>query len=336
MNVSKEKPVLLSCSQPSNQFHLGNYLGAISNWADMQEHYVSYFGVVDLHAMTMPYKPSDLRQHTLDCLIQYIACGLDPKKCTLFIQSHIPQHVELAWILSCLCPLGQLERMTQYKDKSKRVGDSVGAGLLYYPILQAADILLYNVDCVPVGEDQKQHLELTRDLAQKFNNNFSKTFKIPEPYIGKTGARIMSLQDPSKKMSKSDLNHASTLFLFEPVEKIRKKITSAVTDSDNTVELSEDKPGISNLIHILSAVSGQSVDEIKGQFQGRGYAPFKNSVADAVITLLEPIQKRYDELSKNKDYVLEVVRQGNEKARNQAFKMMRKVYRKVGVLDINK
>tara|TARA_B100001248_G_scaffold201492_1_gene155737 strand:- start:21259 stop:22272 length:1014 start_codon:yes stop_codon:yes gene_type:complete len=330
---ASEKPTILTACQPTSHFHLGNYLGAVRRWADMQDDYECFFGVVDLHAMTAPYTPADLRRNTLECAAQYIACGLDPKRSNIFVQSHVTGHTELAWILGCLAPLGQLERMTQFKDKSKRIGQSVGAGLFFYPVLQAADILLYNADAVPVGEDQKQHLELARDLAQKFNNTYSETFKLPEPLIGKKGARIMALQDPESKMSKSDKNQSSTLYLFEPKESIRKKVMSAVTDSGSEISASDDKPGVSNLMSILSSLTGHSYEEIAGQFSGKGYAPFKEAVAEAVIATVEPLQARYQELMKDKDALNTVLKEGAEVAQKRAYKMLAKVYRKAGLLE---
>lgn len=330
---STNKPVILTGAQPSSHFQLGNYMGAMRHWARMQDDYECYFFIVDLHAMTMPYKPADLRKNTIDCLAQYIACGMDPERSHLFIQSHVTGHTDLAWILGCLTPIGQLERMTQFKDKSKRSGEFIGSGLLYYPILMAADILLYNADCVPVGDDQKQHLELARDLAQKFNATYSETFKVPEPKIAEMGARIMSLQEPTNKMSKSDPNQNATVFIFEPVERIRKKIMSAVTDSGDEVKMSEDKPGVSNLLSIFHIATGHSIEELEGQFKGQGYAPFKSAVADAVIALVEPMQKRYSELSKNKDYLQQVMKQGADAAQKRAYKTLSKVYRKVGLVE---
>lgn len=333
MTSASGKPIILTCCQPTSHFHLGNYLGGLQRWANMQDDYECFFGIVDFHAMTAPYVPADLRRNTLECAAQYIACGLDPQRSHIFVQSHVTGHTELAWILGCLAPLGQLERMTQFKDKSKRIGNSVGAGLFFYPVLQAADILLYNADAVPVGEDQKQHLELVRDLAQKFNNTYSETFKLPEPLIGKAGARVMALQDPSSKMSKSDKNYNNTLFLFEPKESLRKKVMSAVTDSGNDVYADESKPGVTNLMGILSAISGQSYEEISDQFSGKGYASFKEAVADAVIAAVEPLQERYKELINDKEALHAMLKAGAEVAQKRAYKTLSKVYRKTGLLE---
>lgn len=327
------KPVVLSCAQASGRLHLGNYLGAVKNWVDLQEQYECYFGIVDLHAITVQYVPAELRKNTLTCLAEYIACGLNPEKCHLFLQSHVIGHTELAWILGCLAPLGQLERMTQFKDKSQRDGAFIGSGLLTYPILMAADILLYNADRVPVGEDQKQHLELTRDLAQKFNSTYSDTFNVPKVDIPKTGARIMSLQHPEAKMSKSDPNQASTLFITDDAKSIRKKIMSAVTDSGSEVKASETKQGITNLLNIMSAATGESVAALEAQFVGCNYAAFKSAVADAVVTMLEPVQKKYTAIAGDKAYLHGVFKLGYEAAQKRAYKTLAKVYKKAGFVE---
>ncbi len=330
---SEAKPIVLTCAQPSNKLHLGNYLGAITHWVALQDSYECFFGIVDLHAMTLPYTPADLRSHSLDCAAQYMACGLDPSRCHIFLQSHIQGLTELAWILTCLCPLGQLERMTQFKDKSQR-GGPVGSGLLFYPVLQAADILLYNADLVPVGEDQKQHLELTRDLAAKFNHTFSPTFKLPEVQIPTQGARIFSLQNPSSKMSKSDPNTQGTLFLFEPIDSIRKKIRSAVTDSESRIYLAPHKEGISNLLELFQVMSGESIESIVNRFEGKTYAALKEALADAVIAKLEPMQARYHALIQDKTFVLDALRAGTQAAQTRANRILSKVRRKVGILDL--
>jgi tryptophanyl-tRNA synthetase len=326
------RPVILSCAQPTGAMHLGNYLGAVLNWSRMQDGYECYFGLVDQHAITVPIEPARLRAATLDLVAWYLACGLDPARAHIFVQSHVIGHTELAWVLGCLCPLGQLERMTQFKDKSAKQ-ESIGAGLLFYPVLMAADILLYNADAVPVGEDQKQHLELARDLAEKFNRTYSDTFKVPEPYIAKTGARVASLSNPEKKMSKSDDDAAGTLYLSDPPNVLRKKIMSAVTDSGSEVTAREDKPGVTNLLNILSGVTGRGVKECEMQFAGQRYGKFKAAVADAVIAVLEPVQQKHAELMKNKDHLLEVLKTGDEAAQKTAYKTLGKVYRKVGFLE---
>ncbi len=330
MTDSKERPLILTGAQPSGEMTLGNYLGAVMNWAIMQDTYDCLFPVVDMHAITVRYVPAELRQRTLALAAQYIACGLDPAQSHIFVQSHVVGHTELAWILACLCPVGDLHRMTQFKEKSAKPGASINAGLLFYPVLMAADILLYNADLVPVGEDQKQHLELARNLAQRFNATYSDTFKVPEPYIPATGARIMSLQDPTKKMSKSDENPAACLLLLDPPEVIRKKIGSAVTDSGNEVRAAEEKPGITNLLTIFSAVTGRPVADLEAEFGSAGYGVFKKAVADAVVAKLEPVQKRYHELMRNKDYLSDVLKTGGDHAQRRAWKMLTKVYRKTG------
>lgn len=333
MPDDKEKPLILTGAKPSGEMTLGNYLGAIKNWNTMQATSECLFPVVDMHALTVRYVPADLRKRTQMFVAQYIACGLDPDKSHIFIQSHVIGHAELSWVLSCICPIGDLQRMTQFKEKSSKPGASINAGLLFYPVLMAADILLYNADLVPVGEDQKQHLEMARNLAQRFNTTYSETFKIPEPYIAKTGARIMSLQNPERKMSKSDENANDYILLLDPPEVIRKKILSAVTDSGSEVRASEEKPGVTNLLNILSSVTGKPIADLEHEFTGKGYGDFKKSVAEAVIASLEPVQKRYQELMKNKDYLNEVLKKGAEHAQGRAYKTLSKVYRKVGFLE---
>jgi tryptophanyl-tRNA synthetase len=349
-----QKPVVLTCAQPTGQLTLGNYIGAVLNWEKMLQDYECYFGIVDMHAITVDYKPAELRKNTLSCVAQYIACGLDPEKSHQFIQSHVTGHAELAWILSCICPIGELQRMTQFKEKAAKLGfqidkesennlkleltgapsqASINAGLLYYPILMAADILLYNADRVPVGEDQKQHLELCRDLANRFNNKYSDTFTIPEPFIGTTGARIMSLADPTKKMSKSDVNRNGTLFLLDEPSILKKKIMSAVTDSGSDIIASDDKPGIQNLLTILGSLTGKSNQELEDKFSGKGYGEFKKSVSESVIEKLEPIQKRYHELMTDKIYLESVLKSGAEAAQKRAFKILSKVSRKSGYYE---
>jgi tryptophanyl-tRNA synthetase len=326
------KPVVLTCAQPTGRLHLGNYLGAVLNWGRMQDDHDCYFGIVDQHAITVPYVPAQLRENTYSCLAQYVACGLDPAKSRLFAQSHVIGHTELAWILGCICPLGQLERMTQFKDKSRKQ-ESVDAGLLFYPVLMAADILLYNAALVPVGDDQKQHLELARDLAEKFNHRYSDTFKVPEPFISKVGSRIMSLQDPTAKMSKSDPNHAATVFITDRPEDVRKKIMSAVTDSSAEVRAGADKPGVTNLLSIMSACTGRSVATLEAEFAGKGYGDFKKAVADAVVAMLDPVRLRYDELIKDRGELDRILKAGAEQAQATAFRTLSKVNRKVGFVE---
>ncbi len=326
------KPVVLTCAQPTGRLHLGNYLGAVLNWGRMQDDHECYFGIVDQHAITVPYVPAQLRENTYSCLAQYMACGLDPARSRLFVQSHVIGHTELAWILGCICPLGQLERMTQFKDKSRKQ-ESVDAGLLFYPVLMAADILLYNAALVPVGDDQKQHLELARDLAEKFNHRYSDTFKVPEPFISKVGSRIMSLQDPTAKMSKSDPNHAATVFITDRPEEVRKKIMSAVTDSSAEVRAGADKPGVTNLLAIMSACTGRPVAALEAEFAGKGYGDFKKAVADAVVAMLDPVRLRYDELIKDRGELDRILKAGAEQAQATAFRTLSKVNRKVGFVE---
>ncbi len=334
MNPVSTPKTVLTCAQPTGQLHLGNYFGAIRNWVSYLDGHESFFGIVDLHAITLPYVPAELRQSTYRTLALYIACGLDPARCHLFAQSQVIGHTELAWILGCLCPIGQLERMTQFKEKSQREdGGFVGAGLLYYPVLMAADILLYNADIVPVGEDQKQHLELCRDLAIRFNNTYSETFKVPEVFIPKTGARVRSLQSPEKKMSKSDANQSGCVYLLDPPDRIRKKVMSAVTDSGREIVAREDKAGVSNLLSILSAATGASIQELEAEHAGKSYGDFKGVVADAVIACLEPIQQRYAEISEDRAYLDGVLKAGAEVAQKRANKTLAKVYRKGGFAE---
>ena len=326
------RPVVLTCAQPTGRLHLGNYLGAVINWGRMQDDYECYFGVVDQHAITLPKVPAELRRNTYSCLAQYIAAGIDPARSHIFAQSHVIGHTELAWVLGCLCPLGQLERMTQFKDKARKQ-ESVGSGLLYYPVLMAADILLYNAHVVPVGEDQKQHLELARDLAEKFNRTFSPTFNVPEPFIGKTGARIMSLQNPEAKMSKSDPNQNATIYLTDTPDAVRKKILSSVTDSGSEVRVGEDKPGVTNLLSIMGAVTERDAPGLEQEFAGKGYGVFKAAVADAVIARLDPVRLRYEELIQDAAHLDAVFKAGADAAQKTAWKTLAKVHRKVGFVE---
>ena len=345
--MSDTQPVILTCAQPTGGLTIGNYLGAIKNWADMLELNNCFFGIVDLHAITVDYTPAELRKNTLSCVAQYIACGLDPNKSNIFVQSHVTGHAELAWVLSCITPLGELQRMTQFKDKTRNVSNDdepashdetqskvfVNSGLLMYPVLMAADILLYNANSVPVGADQKQHLELCRNLAQRFNHKYSDTFNIPEPYIAKQGQRIMSLQDPSRKMSKSDVNMNATIFLLDDPKVIRKKIMSAVTDSSAVIEVSEDKPGVTNLLNIYSAFTNESPEAIALTYTGKGYGDLKSDLADLVVSQLSPVQERYNDLMKDTQYLESVLKEGAEGAQKLAFKTLRKVYKKAGFLN---
>lgn len=328
-----ERKVVFSGVQPSGSLTIGNYIGAIKNWISLQDEYDCFYSIVDLHSITIPQEPKNLRKNTLELLAVYLACGLDPEKCTLFIQSHVSAHAELCWVLNTMSYMGQLGRMTQYKEKSQKVGENVNAGLFTYPVLMAADILLYQADLVPVGEDQKQHLELARDLAERFNNRYSPTFKVPEPLIKKEGARIMSLQDPEKKMSKSDENENAYILILDNPDAIRRKIKRAVTDSIGEVKYSEEQLGIMNLIEIYSAFSGDSIEDIEKRYEGKGYSEFKEDLAEVVINGLTPIQEKFNYYMKNKDYLESVYKKGAERANYVSNKTLRKVYKKVGFIE---
>jgi len=331
-NNTEKKKVIFSGIQPSGQLTLGNYLGAIKNWVKLQDEFDCYFCVVDLHAITVKQEPKDLRQRTLEVLAIYIASGIVPEKNTLFIQSHVPAHSEAAWLLTCNTYMGELGRMTQYKDKSQKYGDSIGAGLFTYPVLMAADILLYNTDLVPVGQDQKQHLELARDVANRFNNAYSPTFKVPDPYIPKIGAKIMSLQEPTKKMSKSDDNPNSYILIMDPPEVIRKKVSRAVTDSLGIINYTDEQPGVKNLLDILIAINGSTSEELVAYYKDKGYADLKKDVADAIVSELEPVQNKVNEILKDKKALEEIYKLGAEKASYVSMKTLRKMQKKIGFI----
>ncbi|EQI21824.1 tryptophan--tRNA ligase [Clostridioides difficile] len=328
-----EKKVIFSGAQPSGKMTLGNYLGAIKNWTELQDNYDCYYSIVDLHAITVPQDPKVLRANTIELLAQYIACGLDPEKNTIFIQSHVKEHVELMWVLNTMTYMGELSRMTQFKDKSQKSEANLNAGLFTYPVLMAADTLLYQTDLVPVGDDQKQHLELARDLANRFNNRFSPTFVVPEGYYPKGGARVMSLQEPTKKMSKSDSNENAFILLADDSDSIKRKIKRSVTDSLGVVKYNDEQPGIKNLIDIYSNLSKKSVEEIVNMYEGKGYGIFKEDVAEVVSEALRPIREKYVDLLNNKDYLEKIYSMGAEKAEKQARKTLRKVYKKVGFIE---
>ncbi|NMB06874.1 MAG: tryptophan--tRNA ligase [Tissierellia bacterium] len=328
-----EQKIVFSGVQPSGELTIGNYIGAIKNWIELQDKYTCYYSIVDLHAITVPQVPKDLRKNTLDLLAIYLACGLDPEKSTIFIQSHVPAHLELTWVLNSISYMGQLSRMTQFKEKSQRSEENLNAALFTYPVLMAADILLYQTDLVPVGEDQKQHVELARDLAERFNNRYSETFKVPEPLIKKEGARIMSLQNPEKKMSKSDDNQNGYILILDDPDTIRRKVKRAVTDSKGEVKYNDEQLGIRNLMNIYSVFSGNTIEEIENKYDGLGYGDFKEDVAEVIIKELYPIQEKYNELINNKDYLEKVYSEGREKAEYVAMKTLRKVYRKVGFIQ---
>lgn len=328
-----DKKTIFSGVQPSGALTLGNYLGAIRNWVDIQDNHDGIFCVVDQHAITVPQEAKNLRKNTLEVLALYIACGLDPEKNTLFIQSHVSAHAELAWVLNTITSMGQLNRMTQYKEKSQRNEANLNAGLFTYPVLMASDILLYQTDIVPVGEDQKQHLELARDLAERFNSRYSPTFEIPEPMISEFGARIMSLQEPTKKMSKSDEDPNAYILLLDDEATIKRKIKRAVTDSIGIVKYSDNQPGVKNLLTIYSKLSGKSIEELESDYEGKGYGDFKNDLAEVVADALRPIREKALELIENKDQLEEIYSEGAKKAEKIARKTLRKVYKKVGFIE---
>ncbi|MEF3304417.1 tryptophan--tRNA ligase [Paenibacillus sp. GYB003] len=320
---------VLSGIQPSGKLTLGNYIGAMQNFVKLQHDHDCYFMVVDLHAVTVPQEPAALREQTEAVAALFIAAGIDPAKASVFLQSHVPAHAELGWIMTTLVYMGELERMTQFKDKAAGK-ESVGAGLFTYPALMAADILLYNADLVPVGDDQKQHLEITRDLAQRFNGRFGEQFVVPEPYIPQVGARIMSLDDASKKMSKSNPNPNSMIALLDEPDVIRKKISRAVTDSGREIKYDpQTKPEVSNLISIYSHCAGLSVAEIEAKYDGQGYGPFKKDLAEAVVAALEPLQRRYKDIRASGE-LHRILRQGAEKAADIANRTVREVKEKMG------
>ncbi len=328
------KKTMLSGIQPSGDLHLGNYLGAVKNWAALADEFNCYYFMADLHSLTVRQNPAELRRRSVQQLAQYIACGLDPQKNTLFIQSHVHEHAELGWILNCYTMFGELSRMTQFKDKSARNSDNINGGLFTYPALMAADILLYQADYVPVGEDQKQHCELTRDVAIRFNNLYGETFKVPEPYIPKVGARIMSLGNPTSKMSKSDPQ--GCVFLLDKPEDIARKFKRAVTDSDteHCVRYAPaEKPGVANLMSIYSSVTGSSYDEIEREFDGKGYGAFKSAVGDAVVEALRPIREEAERMIADKAYLQSVYTDGAQRASAIARRTLRKVYKKVGLVE---
>ena len=329
-----KKKIMLSGIQPSGDLHLGNYLGAVKNWGARAEEFDCYYFMADLHTLTVRQDPKMLRRRSLEQLAQYIACGIDPEKNVLFLQSHVHEHAELGWILNCYTMFGELSRMTQFKDKCAKNADNINGGLFTYPSLMAADILLYQADFVPVGEDQRQHCELTRDIAVRFNNIYGETFKVPEAYVPKAGARVMGLGNPTAKMSKSDPN--GCVFLMEKPEDIARKFKRAVTDSDteNCVHFDmQNKPGVSNLMNIYSAVTGKSFEEIEREFSGCGYGAFKPAVGDAVIEALRPIREEATRLLDDKQYLCDVYTQGAQKASVIARRTLRKVYKKVGLVE---
>lgn len=323
------KKRIFSGAQPTGQLHIGNYLGALKNWVALQDEYDSLFCIVNLHAVTLPQDPKTLRQKTRDLARIYLAAGVDPDKSTIFIQSDVPEHTELTWILACISRLGELERMTQFKDKGKGNTERAGTGLLLYPVLMAADILLYQTDLVPVGQDQKQHLELTRDLAERFNRDYGETFKLPDPYIPPVGAKIASLQEPEKKMSKSDENLNGSIFLLDDADTIMRKIKRAVTDSGTEIRFDQTRPAITNLLTIYHLLTGKSNEECEAHFEGKGYGHLKTELTETVVDFLRPFQERvkqYDDASLDA-----ILKPGAEKAREIASETLAEVYRKTGI-----
>ncbi|MFA5355337.1 MAG: tryptophan--tRNA ligase [Candidatus Paceibacterota bacterium] len=323
---------IFSGIQPTGQIHLGNYLGALKQWVEMQDSAESIFCIVDLHSLTVPYEPKKLRERIIEKAIAYLAAGINPEKSIIFVQSDVKEHTELAWLLNTVTPVGDLGRMTQFKEKSKKSKDNINAGLLNYPILMAADILLYQTDVVPVGEDQKQHVELARTIAKRFNQRFGETFKLPEARLAKSGAKIMSLQDPTKKMSKSD-SPDTFVGLFDEPDEIKEKIMRAVTDMGKIVKYDQKKKaGISNLLTIYSLLSGKTVKELEKKFSGKGYADFKKSLVQVVIDYLEPFRKKKKELLSREVYIEEILKRGSKRAENIAQSTMQDVRKKMGLL----
>lgn len=329
------KPVVLSGVQPSGGLTLGNYIGAIRQWVQLQEQSDCFFMLVDLHAITVRQEPAMLRQRVLDGLAMYIACGLDPQKSTIFVQSQVPEHAQLGWLLNCYAQMGELNRMTQFKDKSQKNAGNINVGLFGYPVLQAADILLYQADQVPVGDDQKQHLELTRDIATRFNNLYGDVFKVPEPYIPTVGARVMSLQEPTSKMSKSDENANNYIMLLDEPKKIAKKIKRSVTDSDEAARIyynPAEKPGVSNLLTLLSCATGRPIQDLVPEYEDKMYGHLKSDAAEAVVSLIEPIQARYNELRHDETHLLNIMKASAERASARASVTLAKAYDAVGFI----
>ena len=328
----EDKKVLFSAIQPSGILTIGNYLGALRNFKKLQDDYNSIFSIADLHTLTVKQEQGALKKNTYELTALYIACGIDPEKSILFAQSHVPAHAELAWILNTISYPGELSRMTQFKDKSSKHEDNVNMGLMDYPVLMAADILLYQTELVPIGADQKQHLELTRDLAIRFNNRFGETFKVPDGYFGKTCARVMSLAEPERKMSKSDANENAFISMNDDPQTIIRKFKRAVTDSDNRIIVSEEKKGITNLLGIYCAFTDKTIEEAEREFAGFGYGDFKLRVGEAVADVIEPIRQEKNRLLANKDYLDDVLKAGEERASYVAYKTLNKFYKKVGLV----
>ena len=327
------KSVIFSGIQPSGELSIGNYIGSLRNWVKLQDEYDCVYCVVNEHAITVRQDPKDLLERSFNTLAIFLAAGIDPEKSTIFLQSHVPAHCQLGWVLECYTQMGELSRMTQYKDKSKRYANNVTGGLFSYPVLMAADILLYQAKLVPVGDDQKQHIELTRDIAERFNALYGQTFTLPEGFIPKAGSRVMSLQDPTKKMSKSDDNPNNVIRMLEDPKSMLKKLKRAVTDSDNPPVIAYDwekKPGVSNLLELMSCATDRSIEDLVEHFKGQMYGTFKTEVGEAIVAMMEPIQQRYRELRADESYMNELFRKGAQKAAERAQKTLDDVYRKVG------
>lgn len=332
--MEKEKKILYSGMQATGTLTLGNYLGALKNWVNLCDEYECFYGVMDLHSLTVRQNPTEFRQNARKLYALYVAAGLNPEKNCIYYQSHVPAHAQLGWVLDCFTYMGELNRMTQFKDKAAKHADNINAGLYTYPVLMAADILLYQADVVPVGIDQKQHLEITRDIAERFNNLYGEVFTVPEAYFGKNSAKVMSLQEPTRKMSKSDENVNATIMLLDDKDTIIRKFKRAVTDSEAEVRYGEDKPGISNLMDIYGCVTGKTNDEITAEFAGKGYGDFKLAVGEAVADELAPLQKRYEELLKDKTYIENCIKENDAKAAYFANKTLRKVHKKIGLTEM--
>ncbi len=333
MAENERKPRVFSGIQPTGVFTLGNYIGAVQNWGKLQDDYDCIYCIVDLHAITVYQEPKKLRENTLRAYALLLACGIDPKRSVAFVQSHNPNHAELSWMLSCSTMFGELSRMTQFKDKSQKHADNINAGLFTYPVLMAADILAYRTDLVPIGADQKQHLELARDIAVRFNGRYGETFTVPDGLIPQSGARVMSLQDPTRKMSKSDENPNACVYILDDKDTILRKFRRAVTDSETEVRWREDKAGICNLMSIYGAVTGKSNDEIERAFEGKGYGDFKTAVGEAVDARLAPVRSEYERLIADKGYLYDCMRQGAERARALSGRVIAKTARRLGFLD---
>ncbi|QNO15276.1 tryptophan--tRNA ligase [Alkalicella caledoniensis] len=327
-----DKKVVFSGAQPTGSLTLGNYIGAVQNWKALEDDYQCLYSIVDLHSLTVKNDPKEFRKTCLSFLAQYLACGLDPKKNIIFFQSHVPQHTELTWILSCNTYMGELNRMTQFKDKSAKQTTNINSGLFTYPVLMAADILLYQANLVPVGEDQKQHLELSRDIATRFNNSYGEVFAIPEVHTPKVGARIMSLQEPESKMSKSDENQNGTIFLLDSEKDIIKKFKRAVTDSEGVVQYRDEQPGVKNLITIYSKLSGMSIEDVVTKYDGKGYGALKTEIGELAVDSLKPFKEKYEEYMNNQDYLVDVYTQGAQRAKALAEFTMKKVKDSIGLV----